>query len=309
MKELLKYEEFKNEVKNEVKKLYGSDAKVQIHKVIKNNSQEYDGLTILQSGSICSPNIYLKQYYERYKMGESFKSIIESMVRIYDEASNSLDERSCDLSYENCCDKITFRLISMEKNKKILETTPYIPFLDMAVVFYCVVAVDDEGIASVRINNSIMEEWGLNTKQLYCIAQVNTIKLFPKKIYRLDDILQELLCSIKGYSQKREENGYLTQEGVCPYVITNTKGINGAGVIIYPGVLKETAEVLGGNFYLMPSSIHEVIVMKDDGSYKDKEMEKIVKEANQTCVIPEEVLSEHVYYYSEELDRLEICCQ
>ena len=90
--------------------------------------------------------------------------------------------------------------------------------------------------------------------------------------------------------------------------MTNSKGINGASVIIYPKILKEISEMIGGDFYILPSSIHEVLVIKDNGDKENDELEKMVREVNESCVLPEEVLSDHVYHYSEESDRIEICC-
>ena len=310
MQETIDYEEFKELIQKRLKKRFNDETKIEINKVVKNNSQELDSLVILRPGYCMSPNFYLKFYYESYKRGEGIQSIVDSIIRKYNESNNNMSKFNLDLSYENCCDRITFRLVSREKNKGLLESIPYISFLDMVIVFYCVVVIDDGGIASVRISNFMMNEWGIDTKQLFCLAQINTLKLFPKKLYTLESMLRIVLYENKTDAELENyfESGQSLFKEESPLVVRNSKGINGASVIIYPKILKEISEMIGGDFYILPSSIHEVLVIKDNGDKENDELEKMVREVNESCVLPEEVLSDHVYHYSEESDRIEICC-
>ena len=308
MQKILNYNEFKEVIRKRIQKRFDDDTEIKINKVLKNNSQELDSLVILRPGYSVSPNFYLKFYYENYIKGENLQSIVDSIIRKYNESNNDIGRMNLDMSYSNCCDRITFRLVSKEKNTGLLESIPYIPFLDMVIIFYCVVVIDDGGIASVRVSNYMMDEWEIDIKQLFCLAKINTIKLFPKKLYSLESMIRNMLYrdgDDKELDDYFESDKSFIRE-MTPLVVTNSNGINGASVILYPDTLKEVSEVLGGDFYILPSSIHEVLAIRDTGEFQSKELENMVKEVNESCVLPEEVLSDHVYHYSEGLDRIEI---
>ncbi len=84
-------------------------------------------------------------------------------------------------------------------------------------------------------------------------------------------------------------------------VLTNSKRSSGAVCILYPGVLEEVAaERMGGDFYIIPSSVHEVILLPDDGRLLEENLKEMIFEVNRTKVDPEEVLSDNLYYYDAE---------
>lgn len=131
-----------------------------------------------------SPNFYLQIYYEEYLQGTGIEDIAGLMYNKYIELKD-MDYDSFDLDIEKCKDKIVCRLVSFQKNSQLLEEIPYIPFLDLAIIFYCLVIENGNGIGSIRITNSIMDEWGITTKMLYKTAIYNTEKIFQKCSARL----------------------------------------------------------------------------------------------------------------------------
>lgn len=93
----------------------------------------------------------------------------------------------------------------------------------------------------------------------------------------------------------------------CTIILTNERGINGAAVILYPGCLKEIGEITGLDLYILPSSIHELLVIPDDGNVYTHELKHMIHEVNESCVVEEEVLSDQLYHYSTEKNIIEIC--
>lgn len=81
------------------------------------------------------------------------------------------------------------------------------------------------------------------------------------------------------------------------YVLTNASKVNGSGILARDGVLDKIGELLGKNFYVLPSSIHEVLIVPDNGDMQAKELESMVKEVNATQVAPADLLSDKVQYY------------
>lgn len=308
MKNKYSYEEFKSVLSGMIKEKFGDEINIEIHNVIKNNSLELEGMVLSGNKKEVSPNFYLQEYYKEYLQGTGIEDIAGLMYNKYTELKN-MDYGSFDLDIENCEDKIVCRLVSFGKNSRLLEEIPYIPFLDLAIIFYCLVIENGDGIGSIRITNSIMDDWGMTTKMLYKTAIRNTEKIFPKVFCPLKIMLKSMLENggtvITG--MKDTVNKCILQEEDAPFILTNERGINGAAVILYPGCLKEIGEIMGMDLYVLPSSIHELLVIPDDGQVYTHELKNMIHEVNESCVVAEEVLSDQLYHYSTEKNIIEIC--
>lgn len=208
------------------------------------------------------------------------------------------------MSLESCRDNIVYRLVSKAMNMELLKTIPSIDFLDMVVVFYIVVRKSEDGIGSIRINEELMEQWGLSVNELFQYAMENTQRIFPKKIRNMFSMISELIQEKDWELSEQMENEEHWQQ---PYIITNDAGINGAGAILYPDTLKETARLLGGDYYIIPSSIHEVLAVSKRSHLTKKELLAMVKDVNETAVAKDEILSNVIYDYSVHTERMCIC--
>lgn len=309
MEERKEYQEFCRKMKKAVRECFSEEVHIEIHKIVKNNSLELDSLVILEEDRPMSPNFYLQMYYEEYKKGISIKVLAKQIKRLYAEAVKRGECMEFDLTYDNCADHIIFRLVSLEKNKKILQTVPYIPFLDMAVTFYLLVRKDEEGIGSIRVNQNLLDKWGLDTGTLFTLARENTERIFPERICSMHSLMNAITDS-------KEENmasGKLPQGSTEhifagePFVVTNDNGINGAAVILYPNTLKKVGKILRDDFYLLPSSIHEMLAVPIHAAISEQDLCDMVWEVNRTCVAKEEILSGSVYRYDQDTETIKVC--
>lgn len=146
---------------------------------------------------------------------------------------------------------VVYKLIHYEKNKELLKEIPHLPFLDLAVVFYCLLTDTPVGHATVLIHNSHLELWGKNTSWLYKAARENTERLLPGKLVSMEDMIYDL-------SGGRQEAAYA---GVPMYVLTNSRKSYGSGLPALPGTLDKCFRRFGESYYLLPSSVHEVILI------------------------------------------------
>ena len=126
---------------------------------------------------------------------------------------------------------------------------------------------------------------------LYEAARENTPRLLKARLGAMGDFLRE-----------EEDAGFLKGPGL--YVLTNREHQNGAASLLYEGMLKRCAKTCGGNFFVMPSSIHEVILMPYQSGVEVGQLKDIVREGNQTQVAPQEILSDSVYFYSQDRKKL-----
>ena len=300
MKEDLTYSAFCRRLQEIISEKLKGGIIVKQRRIQRNNGVEADVLLFSSKSGNLSPSFYLSAYYEKYKAGYSLEELAQQIVFSYQTEKLVQSDASLCLTFESCRDRIFFRLISHERNENILSDIPYLPFLDLSIVFYLLIQKEKESIRSVRISRYLMEQWGLNETDLLRIARGNTERLFPRRICSLSAMVSEMLGHGAGESRKIEgllpeqyENGDQKE----PYVITNHMGINGAAVLLYEHVLEDLGVLLEGDYYLLPSSIHEVLAVPADIGNR-QELRNMVHEVNITCVDREEILSDQIYYYS-----------
>ncbi len=282
-----------------VAKHMGKEYTASIYKVMKNNSLELDSLVLLKEGKSFAPNIYLQPYYEAYQQGTGVTELAERLCRIYEECSIPIVQEGFSYTFQEMKQFIVYRLISYERNKKLLEKVPYQQFLDLAITYHCLVRDDREGIGTIRITNEHMNLWKKELKDIHELAAENTKKLFPAVIHSMEEMIFGMLSEEGGLntadSQLIDRNR-LKQSNM--YILTNEKGINGASCILYPEVLERFAQRFRSDFYIFPSSIHEVILVPSVDFTNQENYAAMVQEINATQVAPEEILSDHIYFYA-----------
>ena len=91
-------------------------------------------------------------------------------------------------------------------------------------------------------------------------------------------------------------------KGVSFYILTNSMKLYGPGCIQYQGMLEQDAERIGSGFYVLPGSVHEVIIVPSDKCRLEtaRELKNIVKSINGTQLPEYDMISDSVYYYNRE---------
>ena len=297
--------EFSQKVCNAVKKELGEGYRIELKEVRKNNGVVLHGLVILFRSQNVAPTIYLDTFLEAYESGTSFAVVVRRLLAIY---RKDVPRASVDMDFfrffDRVKDRICYRLIGRKGNERLLEDVPHIEFLNLAICFYYAYQGDALGEGTILIHNSHMKMWETCTSQLYNLARSNTPRLFPWVCNSLEEVLDDMTGS-----GKTEESEGLRGEMVRGFpmkVLGNVKRLHGAICILYPGVLDEMAFQEGRGFYILPSSIHEVILLPDIGMESAHELKKMVVEVNSTQVAPEEVLSDSLYYYDSTEKRVRI---
>ncbi len=311
MEKTLDYDSFVSTVHLMMKERMGDGFDVRIVKVMKNNSLELHSLVVRREDINIAPNIYLKPYYEAYLEGVSLEEISDRLYTIYNTCPEPELQQDFSYTLQEMKPYIFYRLVNYQKNRKLLETVPHFPYLDLALTFHCLVRDDEEGIGTVRITNEHMQLWGITAENLRELAISNTERLFPAMIRSMEEVLLGILKDTAPY-EAEEMLQLFSQEGseggkqVRPrmYVLTNKKGINGASCLLYKDVIRSFAGRLNSDLYLLPSSIHEIILIPGDKSMKAEALSQMVEDVNRTQVAVEEVLSDHVYYYSLDQDTI-----
>ena len=293
----MNYQEFVGSVTGFLRESLPGGTRLQLIPLEKNNGIIMDGLSVRKEGKRVAPMIYLDSYYREYLDGRSLRGICDQILECCEDSDF---EEHFDVDFfrepERVRPTVAYRLINYEKNRELLQEIPHLPFLDLAVVFYSLLTDTPVGHATVLIRNSHLELWGKNTSWLYEAAKENTEKLLPKRLVSMEDMIYEL-------SEGKQEPEYA---GVPMYVLTNSRKSFGAACLLYDGVLGECFRRLEESYYLIPSSVHEVILIPASAVGDSRELCALVQEMNRTQVRSTEVLSDTVYLYLEETRRLEM---
>lgn len=298
------YINFTKELEQTVKEKLGNQYQVSIEAVLKNNGMTKDAILIRKANSNLSPNIYLEYFYDRFCECESLDEISDEIINSYYEAIKQKPEGVEDyFDFDNYKQKLFLRIVHFEANKEFLENIPHIPYLDFAITFHCMVSDHPMEMQFFTITNLLLKEWGISVKELYHLALDNTQQLFPAHIDTLEHIMELLLWKNASYQSVFLNTDFETELANIPdnkelqmLVMTNQYGLNGAAVILYPNLLEQLAEKLQSDLYLLPSSIHEFIVLPANGDFYS-DLSKMVSEVNTHEVSQDEILSNHVYFY------------
>ena len=298
----MRFEEFIQEVVNKIREFLPesfANASVELQTVTKNNDLKLTGLTIRSGDSNIYPTIYLEQYYVKYRDGEAMESILSDIadVRIRHEVVDSFDTEMV-MSFEKAKDMIFPRLIGADWNESLLKDRPHKVIADLAVTYHIMLNQAVGGFASVPITYDLMKNWGADVDALHDLAIHNMPILLPTKFEPMSKVLKEMMYSDFDEGEVDELLFEITPQDDYMYVLSNAQRINGAAALLDERVMNAIVEKLGGDFYILPSSIHECIIVPaalcDDIEF----LTNMIQEVNYAQVSLDDRLSDHPYRYS-----------
>lgn len=288
----LSFDGFADKVKEEVQSRLGCE--VELKKVQKNNGVVYTGMIVHNSESNAMPTIYLDDDYKRFVNGEEFESIVQRLVEIADQAKCTLDVNTDTFTdWESVKSRIVTKLVNKEKNEELLKSIPWVPFLDLAIVF--IILVNKEANATVLVRNELLSIWGKSTDDLEREAKVNTQILLPPCVRDIAGVI----CSIDPELTD-------TLDDVGMLVVTNHRLVFGANTVLYDGLLRSIAERLDADLVILPSSVHEMLVLPFDSNSDLSKLNEMVREVNSTQLTEEEILSDHAYVYRRDTNEISL---
>ena len=287
--------EFSEILMEEVRHQCGYSIEVTHRTLLKNNGIQKEALELYVSEDFLAPSIYVDSYYENFQKGVSVKQLAAMLLRNY----YALEERPKPpegffKDFSSISGRIYCRLINYEKNRELLQEIPHEKWLDLAIVYYYL--LEDELLqdATILIHNAHLLFWGVDEKKLRDAAWYNTIHGMKPVFQTLGSALKEVELEMMGevFSETEE---MMRQNNL--YIVTNRKKSFGAIGICHPGQLQKIAQVLDSDFYLLPSSVHECLILAGDEEYCLEDLSEMVREINESQVEAQEVLADHAYFY------------
>jgi len=174
--------------------------------------------------------------------------------------------------------------------EKIRSEYPYWEFANLTMFFSFLISKRLSGLNTVYITNDILEKLEMTIEELYVLALINTQRLFPYRFMTIEEMLF-------GVKFNEEDSSFM-------YVLTNDISFLGSLTIAYPNLLEDIANKLNSNIYILPSSVHEVIILPDIEGACSNHLNDMVSFVNSTEVDPEDILSDSVLYYDRKSQKL-----
>lgn len=300
------FEEFKNEVKEKIRDYLPEKFRtgsVDILSINKNNGIVLDGMYIRTDSDRTIPTVYLKDFFIMHQKGECMEDILSHIARVYVEAQEEApDFGEEDFRYENVKNSLTVTVCNAKMNQKVLRDVPHEQREDIALIYRVRVPVSEREMGMITVHSSYLKAWGIGEEQLKKDAWESMRRETPA-------VFQSILNILNG-----EQNGIsLEGEGRTPFmenefmfILSNHDKVQGAVYMFDEKLMEKIAEKLNSNLIILPSSIHECIILRDTGELDMDDIRDMVREVNETQVEPEERLSDEVYRYSRESHVLSI---
>ena len=299
---MMERDQFVNRLMEMMQEHFGDEYELERTEVTKNNGIVYDAVILHMEDSNAAPVVYLDYLYEDYLDGSSLDDIIMK-VKEYTENERTLAavQSAKATDFEKCKDMIMAKLINAERNAELLERgIPHRKLLDLAIVYYIFLDANDDRMYTTIITDALLKYWNVTEEVLYDLAMSNMEKKLPAKVSRLEAVL---------FGDESEEDEMLfTEDSQYPELLlmTNSYNVHGAITVLYPGILQEIADRNHTDLVVLPSSVHEILIMKDDGKMTREEIDRMIQSINDESVRRDEVLADHAYVFQWEKGELVI---
>lgn len=291
------YEYVKDNVKEYLPASY-QDAEIKVQEVVKNNGLKLTGITIPKGDQRTVPTVYLDSLYQKYVNGKDADSCVGDVADMRIEAQDKAEFIDIGLpdilDYEKMKDKLQMRICDREWNKERLADKVVTEHGDFAAYYAVNVEENEGGIGSIPVTVTLMNEWGVTAEQI----QADAMAADRNRGVVLMDMNEIVKSMIFGEEPENLLNEKLDIETMREpmFCLTNGQKMNGASLLLQEDIRKQIGECLGSNYFVLPSSIHEVLILPDNGMFEVPELNAMVKEVNETQVERQEQLSDKVQF-------------
>lgn len=297
---MTKKQEFYNNVANGVSEILGDEMVVEIQEVTKVNLS-LDGLTIRKQGENIAPTIYLNQYFNQFNDGRAMDDIVQDIIKVYEnnQPKNIMDVFKTEdfYDFEKMKEKIVLKVINTERNLDLLEQVPHLDMegLGLSVVFY-VSLMTGEQSAGILIKNEHLKLWEKTVSDLLTVAEVNTNRMHAFTIKSMNEVLSGMF----GF-----EEDLIPDDVPALYVLTDKHNTFGASQLYLKDKIREFAEKNNCDVYILPSSVHELLLLRADFPNVEPEyLKEMVCEVNATEVSDEDFLCDGAYKFELATDKI-----
>lgn len=249
--------------------------------------------------------IYTEELYENYKNGTSIEKITRDVIGELDKAKrgNFFEKTRNLINYEKVKEDLFIRLINRDRHKKELKKAVYRTLGDIAMVLYLKVGEVDNCITSMKVRQEYLEIWGMDKDKVFEAALQNTFQISPPRIYYWEKLIYD--SDYQGEDFMGEDSEFKLRRDAVGNCLSTTRRTNGAVAVFLPGVAERLAGMIGQDFYLVFTSIHEVMIHNVNFAEPER-LEEILQQTVDEATPEEDYLTSSIYRYCKDSGRF-IC--
>ncbi len=282
-----------------------ADIQCEVIQQTKNNGVVRTGIKFCQPEGQTSPVIYVEPYFWNVLRGGSLDEIMRDMAGQVQDAIEKIPQipQTKFWNYDSAKDMLAVQLVNTRANRRILAEVPHRHMEDLSLICLLQFPVNG-GVGNLKVSYEFLEKWDISTDELFQTALENVRK-------KEEAVMKPMFSLIEESLNKREYgvnllDGQMNANEIPkrPFcVLSNKSGSMGSSVLAYPDTLYKVSRLFPEGFYVIPSSIHEVLIIsKKEGDARI--LGEMVRDVNQKAVAKSEVLSDRVYEYDKENDKL-----
>ena len=283
-----------------VSEVLGSGVIVDLQEVTKVNLS-LEALTIRKQGENIAPTIYLNQYFNQFNDGRAMDDIVRDIIRVYEnnqpENIHNVFKTEDFYDFDKMKEKIVLKVINTERNLDLLEQVPHLDMegLGLSVVFY-VSLMTGEQSAGILIKNEHLKLWEKTVSDLLTVAEVNTNRMHAFTIKSMNEVLSGMF----GF-----EEDLIPEDVPALYVLTDENKTFGASQLYLKDKIREFAKKNDCDVYILPSSVHELLLLRADfPNIEPEHLKQMVCEVNSTEVSDEDFLCDGAFKYILAEDKI-----
>lgn len=288
----MEYKEFVDRICDDLNYIFRNrkeDLAASAEQVNKLQGRSYYGIIVRETGSRIGAGYDLRFEYDMLVKGREYDRILSYVA---DHVRNGcrmgrliMPEISSD--YSKLRRDLMIQAVNTGNNLEMLRNVPHQEVEDLSLVYRFTIGSGKEDFFSALVTNEMMDHLGITAGQLHSDAMEYAPANFPLRIRSMYEIAEEYLEAALDLSNVPDDV-FVAVSGSAKY---------GAGCIFYKDFMERASEKTGGDFYLLPSSLHEVILLPDNGIMMYQDMKAMVRDVNEKYVSPEDRLSDNVYHY------------
>ena len=287
------FKEFVNKLEQDLKDAMADispGATVDVRSVEKLQEGSYTGITISPAGGNVGMNLNANQLFDQMQDGQSYEGVLAVAVSTAERGLHDMPAVDVSelMNYEAAKKYLCFDVVGSDRNADMLEKVPHTDKENISMVYRLQLDSTENGAATVLITNAMMEQFGVTKEQLHADAMENAQEIRPADFRTMAAVMAEMM----GMPEEM-----MADMAPPMYVATNQDKVQGAAVMFYPDFMDQAAKELGGDIFILPSSVHEVLILPDDGNMNAQELKEMVTSINASEVSPEDRLTESVYHY------------
>lgn len=274
----------------------------------KNNGVQLIGVQVNLPGKDLSPIIYVEQFFDEIRQGEPVDEVMNRFARCIEKSGRApfMDSGIDLMNYDSVKEHLAVMLVNTQANKRMLREMPHEKIEDLSAICYVDFPVEsNDGKATMKVRNEHLKMWNVDAKEIFQQARTNTQPVNTPLLQSMDEMLLSIFNEEGHAENLLDENidfGLRSHEML--YALTNIEKQYGASMITQPEVLNKLEQFFPEGFYVLPSSVHEVLIVPDNGEMEPKMLGEMVREVNKNEVERQEVLSDRVYSYDKEKHQI-----